>query len=285
MNRPLLSLAILTVTAATSTARTSTGEPSPIRPVTAAYTASVGNARLTDTYLTPLKYSGWSASLQYERWQAAKFNPENWVMRLYTSVDAARGDNQARNATMWSGSINFTWGLMHRWRLPYNLTIGAGATIDIDAGCLYNRRNSNNPASAKASVTVDATAYVTWTARLLGTPLTVRYQPSLPVTGAFFSPEYDQLYYEIYLGNHSGLVHPAWWGNYFRMTNLVTVDFRVSNTAVRIGYRSDVLSTKINDITTNRFTNQFIIGVSGEWISLSPSRKLSEKARIISAYY
>lgn len=284
MSRLYIILAIFTV-ALTASAQTDGIAPETIRPVTAAYTLGIGNCRLTDTYLTPLKYCGWSASLRYERWQAAKFNPDNWLMQLNAALDVSRGSNPSRNASMWNGSVGMTWGLIHRWRLPYNLTVGTGGVIDIVAGCLYNRRNSNNPASAKGAVTLDATAYISWSGRVLETPVTLRYQPTLPVTGAFFSPEYDQLYYEIYLGNRSGLVHPAWWGNYFRMENLVTVDFRVSNSAIRIGYRSGIMSTKINNITTNIATNQLIIGVSGEWISLSPVKGVSRDARIISAYY
>ena len=40
-----------------------------VRPVTAAYTVEAGTSHLADTYLTPLKYSGWSMGLGYERMQ------------------------------------------------------------------------------------------------------------------------------------------------------------------------------------------------------------------------
>lgn len=57
-------------------------EVKPLRPVMSAYMIEGGGARLVNTYLTPLKYSGWSAAFNYERMQAMKFSPDRWVMQL-----------------------------------------------------------------------------------------------------------------------------------------------------------------------------------------------------------
>ena len=53
-----------------------------LRPVFAAYTVEWGSSHLTDTYLTPLKYDGWHAAFDYQRYQAMKFAPRDWTMRL-----------------------------------------------------------------------------------------------------------------------------------------------------------------------------------------------------------
>ncbi len=256
-----------------------------LRPVASAYMAEAGGATLLDTYLTPLKYQGWDVALQYERMQAMKFDPQRWTMRLAVSLEGARGKNPAGNATMWYGSVGFSWGMTRLWRLPYNIMLAAGGSASLDAGCLYNKRNSNNPASAKAAVTLNLTGSASWTGKIGRLPLTLRYAPTLPVVGAFFSPDYGELYYEIYLGNRSGLAHAAWWKNYFRMENLLIVDLHLSKTSLRIGYRSRVLSTKINSLTTRIITNNFILGVSGEWLGVSPRKGISPEAKIISAVY
>ena len=52
------------------------------RPVLSSYTVEAGSAHLVETYLSPLKYSGWGTALGYERMQAMRFDPENWVMNL-----------------------------------------------------------------------------------------------------------------------------------------------------------------------------------------------------------
>lgn len=262
-----------------------TTQVEPLRPVASAYMMEFGGSRINDTYLTPLKYTGWMAGFQYERMQAMKFNPEKWVMRMSAGVEIDRTQNPARNADMWYLGLDASWGLMYRWRLEHNITIGAGGSTSLELGCLYSTRNGNNPASAKAAWTINATGYVAWNVNLWKLPITLRYQPTLPFVGAFFSPDYGELYYEIYLGNDDGLAHVAWWGNYFAMENLLTADLHLSNTCLRIGYRNQLLSTKVNDIVTRMTTHSVVIGVSGEWISVSSRKGLNPSARLISALY
>ena len=260
-------------------------EPTTLRPVTSSYTYEIGGATLANTYLTPLKYKGWDMALNYERMQAMKFNPEKWVMRLTAGIDLNRTDNPAKNATMWRLVADFSWGMTYRFKLPHNITLAGGGSTSLDLGCVYNARNGNNPVAVEAAWTVNLTGYASWNVKIGRLPVTLRYQPTIPLTGVFFSPDYGELFYEIYLGNHSGLAHCAWWGNYFRMENLVTADMHLGATSLRVGFRNNILSTSINDITTRTITYSAVIGVTTEWISLNPSRKADNNARFISALY
>ncbi|MDE6528830.1 MAG: hypothetical protein K2L78_07280, partial [Muribaculaceae bacterium] len=127
--------------------------------------------------------------------------------------------------------------------------------------------------------------YATWSTRLWRMPVMFRWQTTLPLTGVFFSPEYDELYYEIYLGNRRGLVHGAWPGNYFRWDNLVAADLDFSTTRLRLGFRSRILSSEVNHITTRIFSWAFVIGVSGDWFSVSRHRELPSVAQKIAWVY
>lgn len=260
---------------------------SPVRPVLAAYTVEVGSARLADTYLTPLKYKGVSSALAYERMQAMRFSPERWLMRLTGRLGVNRALNPARNAAMWDLDLELSWGMMHRWRINAvgGLQLFAGGSTMADIGALYLSRNGNNPVSAKAAWTIGVTGAAVYNFRISRLPVCVRYQPTVPVTGVFFSPDYGELYYEIYLGNHSGLAHAAWWGNYFRLSNLLTADLRLGATNLRIGYSGDIISTKTNHLVTRRITHTVSIGISGEWISLGRGGHMPSKSKIISPLY
>ena len=260
-------------------------EDKPLRPVTSAYTLDAGGASIVNTYLTPLKYSGMNLGLRYERMQAMKQNPDRLVMRLVAGLSGSRTENPVKNAEMWRIKGDFSWGMTYRWRLPYNVTVGAGGSTSLNLGALYAPRNGNNPVAVEAAWTVNATAYAAWNVKVWGLPVTLRYQPTLPLTGIFFSPDYGELFYEIYLGNDKGLVHGAWWGNYFSLDNLLTADFHFGSTCLRIGYHGEILSTKVNHITTRTVTNSVVVGVSGEWLSFNPYKGLSREARVISALY
>ena len=243
------------------------------RPVLSAWMLGLGSSHIADTYLSPLKYQGWSAAVTYERLQASPWSPNDWVMQLKVGGDIDRAQNPVRNATMWAGQLHASWGVMRRWDIQsLGLTVGVGPALRAEGGCIYNARNSNNPASAKGAVTVDAAAYVAKSFNLLKHRVTLRYQPTLPVIGAFFSPRYDELYYEMYLGNHSGLVHPAWWGNRFKLDNLVTADIAFGATAVRLGYECDWMSSRVSNLTTRMITHRFVLGVTINWLSVKPSK-------------
>ena len=257
------------------------------RPVTSAYTVEAGSSHISDTYLTPLRYEGWHAAIDYERFQAMRFDPGHWIMRLNVNTAVDRASNPAHNATMWNAGVSASWAMMRRWTLPWSpgLRAAVGGITGIEAGALYLARNGNNPVSARAAWTIGVTAMATWSTRVWGVPITLRYQPSVPLTGVFFAPDYGELYYEISLGNRSGLVHAAWPGNRFVMQNLVTVDLRFGATALRVGYSGRILSGKVNGIVTRTVTHAVTVGVSGEWLSINPGHPGNTGTPDISAFY
>ncbi len=257
----------------------------PIRPVTSAYTFAYGSSEVADTYLSPIIYSGWNLALAYERMQAMAFNPADWVMRLKISADASRGTNYVRNGAMWRGDLAASWAMMHRWKIPAGITAGIGPSISVSSGAIYNPRNGNNPAAAKAAITADVSAYATRMFRLAGTRILARLETSTPLIGAFFSQQYGELYYEIWLGNHSGLVHCAWPGSYRRFDTSLTADIELGSTWLRVGYRNYFHSSKVCDITTRAISNSFVIGISGEWFSIRNNSGISPRTRVISALY
>ncbi len=244
-----------------------------------------GSSHLADTYLTPLHYRGEHLGFAYERTQAMHFDPARWIMQLSFGFGANRDKNPSKNATMLSVDVNARWGMMRRWRAPWGLTLGAGPAAAFNAGCLYLSRNGNNPASAKAAINVGAMAYASWSRKVWRVPLTLRYQAHMPVAGCFFSPDYGELYYQIYMGDRSGLVHAAWWGNYFRLDNLLTADMHFGSTTLRIGYRCDIFSSKVNHLVTRDISHSLVLGVATEWLSLPyRERSCDEAARIATCY-
>lgn len=283
-----LNTIVLSLAATVAVAQNDSAAVEILRPVISAYSIEVGSSHLTDTYLTPLNYDGWTAAMSYERLQAPRFNPAGAIMQLRGRLSVDRDQNPARNATMWGLDLNVDWGVLWRLkssRLPRGLALSGGINTGIDLGALYLARNGNNPVTAKAVWTVGISAMAVYNFRLSALPLTLRYQPSLPLTGVFFSPDYGELYYEIYLGNRSGLVHCAWPGNYFRLDNLVTLDLRFKGATLRLGYHNEVYSGKVSNIVSGHTVHSFVVGLANEWISLSPRRKLSDDAKIISAIY
>lgn len=259
----------------------------PYRPVASAYTLGIGSAHVCNTYLTPLHYSGMGTTLAYERMQAMAFSPERWVMQLDGRLVLDRTDNTAHNATMTGLELRLAWAMMHRWRMPSapGLQLFLGGCTELSGGGLLLARNSNNPAQAMAAWTVGATVSAVYNIRMKRLPVTLQYQARMPLAGVFFSPDYGELYYEIYLGNRSGLVHTAWPGNYMRFDQLVSADLHFGNTSLRLGYACDIFSSKASNIVARNIAHRLVVGVTMEWISIGRSRGIDPHARIISAIY
>ncbi len=245
----------------------------------------LGKASVLDTYLSPIKYHGVNLRLGYERLQAMRFNPEKWIMQLDASLNYMPVKNPAGNHNIYSLLTEFKWGMMHKWAIKPKLNLMFGGSTQFKGGVLYSPGNSNNVVSVKIRWCVNITGMAVYNIKLWKLPLTLRYQATLPVFSVFFSPDYGESFYEIYVGNRSGLVNFGWWGNRFDMENLFTTDIHLGNTVLRMGYRNTVNSSWIMKLNTQIYTNSFVLGLGGEWMSLRSNKSLNSTAKVISAMY
>lgn len=257
-----------------------------VRPVTSAYGIEVGSADLADTYLTPLHYDGWHSAISYSRTQAMGFDPERWSMRLALGVAVDHTQNPARNATMWNLDFEASWAMTRRFRVTDAVSAGIGGYTALNVGALYLGRNGNNPASAKGAWMIGVRAATTYAMRIGRLSITWGVEAAMPLTGVFFAPQYGQLYYEIYLGDHRGLAHAAWPGNYRRIDTRAWADLHLGGTTLRLGYHFDLRSTRANDITSRSVTHAFSIAVVTRWLSVPMTSKTTTPGtRIVAASY
>lgn len=274
--------------AQTDSVATFSEETLPIeRPTINTFEAEVGRASILDTYLTPLRYTGVNLRLGYEGMRSTGFAPEQWIRQWRVGLEYANVQNPAGNHTMHSGMIEGSWGMMRRWRNVFTdkLDPYLGFSTRLRGGALYCSHNSNNPASAKAHWSVNLSAMAVYNTHIGRLPVTLRYQAVLPVAGAFFAMEYGQSYYELSLGNTSGIVHFGWWGNRFDMENIATADLHFGKTVLRVGYRGHIETSYVHHINNRIFTHGFVIGISGEWMRLTPGKSTIPKTRVVSAMY
>lgn len=286
MNNPALILALL-IAATSLLARADTADSTLVRPAMMMFSAEVGHTSLLDTYLTPITYGGVSSRLAFEHNQAFGRRPSTWTRQLTLGLTYDRTRNPARNNTIHALMLDARWSAARRLQLPTRVgafQLQLGPQIALRGGAYYNPANSNNVANAKIHLSAGLQAAASLPIRLGRVPIVLRYQASLPVIGAFFSPEYDQSYYEIQLGNRERIVRPAWWGTRFDLDHTLSADLQLGATLLRLGYRNLIERSHVSHITTRVTTHAFVIGLGGEWMSLS-GRKINPNTKIISARY
>lgn len=241
----------------------------------------IGSVNLYDTYLSPLEYKGTSFKLLHERMKQLNWFRGKFTRQQTVQIEFALGENPAKNATEYWFMLDYSWGGHYNLYQTEKFKFSAGAIWNTSAGVLYNERNSNNPASARlfSNINISAIAFYKWKSA------TFRWQIDTPVLGILFSPNYGQSYYEISLGNTIGTANFASLHNQRALRNYITVDFPINKISLRVGYLDSHYQTKVNNLQTHTYSNNFVIGLVSESINLSGNKIKRNKDIIKSSYY
>ena len=221
-----------------------------------------GYASVHDSYLTPITYDGLDLGLTFEAVRPIKRG--QWLWQLMVGADYNYVENNARNNDLHKLMGDITFDMQHRWLGQWDrrLDLSVGPMTQLRAGIVYDAVNSNNPVTVRAHWNVGATAMAAWHTRLGRKPVTLRYQVQLPVMGVFFAPEYDESYYEIYLGNHRNLAHLGWWGNRLDMMHYLGADLPLGKTTLRLGYRTRMEHWNVNHLKVHDVSHSLVLGLS-----------------------
>ncbi|WP_462337616.1 DUF3316 domain-containing protein [Phocaeicola barnesiae] len=220
-----------------------------------------GFNNVLETYLTPLEYKGPELRFMHEGMRMTRLMDGKVSGQHLLQVMASKTRNPARNGEMYTGMVSWSYALHYQFALRENLKLLAGPYIDLNGGVVYNRRNSNNPAQAKAYGNIGASGMLIYKFHLGNYPMTVRYQANLPLLGAMFSPEFGESYYELFVLKNGGQhvkftsVH-----NQPSLQQLVTLDFPVSRAILRVGYLCDIRQAKVNHLKGHLYSHDFLIG-------------------------
>ena len=224
-------------------------------------TLDAGYASIHDSYLTPITYDGLDLGLALD--VTRLINDHRWLWQLQVGADYNYVENNAKNNDLHKVMGDISFNMQHAWQgvLHPRLGFSAGPMAQLRAGIVYDAVNSNNPVTVRAHWNLGATGMAWFNTRMWRIPVTLRYQVQLPVAGVFFAPEYDESYYEIYLGNHKNLAHLGWWGNRLDMTNYLGADLHLGKTTLRIGYRSRLEHWNVNHLHVHDVTHALVLGI------------------------
>lgn len=222
----------------------------------------VGHSNVFETYLSPLEYTGTEVRFLHESMRMTRLLGGKVSGQSLIQVNASYNKNISQTAEMYAGLVNWSYALHYQFRMNDDkLKILVGPMLDLNGGVVYNRRNSNNPAQAKAYGGLGASGMLIYKFRIARYPLTVRYQANLPLLGVMFSPEYGESYYEIFsLGNGGRNVVFTSLHNNPSLRQMVTLDFPIRNVTMRVGYVCDIQQSKGNNLKSHAYSHDFMIG-------------------------
>lgn len=220
----------------------------------------IGATRLLDTYLSPEHYSG--TEVRFVDHTIRQKPSRKWVTEIMHQGYLSRSKPRSKDATQVGGMYTLSWGRLRQWQLfGGDIDLRVGGMGDLNFGFLYNTRNSNNPAQARASITASPVAAAAWHFQLWKSQCHLNYELSVPLFGVMFSPNYGQSYYEIFSrGNydHNAVVTTPFSAP--SMRHLLTFDFTLWKTIFRVGYLGDYQQYKVNSLKYHNYSHLFVLG-------------------------
>ena len=183
----------------------------------------IGRQKALDTYLSPFQYAGPEASFLRETMRLTRFDRRLSVQSLFRVYAAMPG---RYGYDIYTGLVNWNYGMHYRLAIGDNLKLLFGGMGDLNAGFIYNPRNSNNPASAK-----------------------------------MFSPDYGSSYYEMfYLGYRANTIKFTSLHNHLSLRQMLTLDFPLRGVTLRAGYYWEIEQSHVNHLKTHTYSHTFMLG-------------------------
>lgn len=232
------------------------------RPVTGIYSLEIGRRSVVSRYLAPVSYSGAEYALAGRWIKAMPFAPERALMEFDARVDGSWSLlNPHKNSSMQAIDVEFDWNMRAWWQLDREFTVSVGGGLEMEGGAVALLKNSNNPVSVNIAAAIGAAASGSWTHTFGRLPVVATIGLRSPLLGAFYMPGYGETYFEMYVGNHSGLVHCGWPGNRRKVNLNLSVMLDLGKTAMEVGYRMNFQRSQANHLVYRSLSNCFTIGV------------------------
>lgn len=221
-----------------------------------------GSVNILDTYLSPEKYRG--TEFRFVSHTSRPTRCKGFSQILIHQGNMSLSDNRADNNSEIAGTYNFQYAWRYNWDFLANrLHVEAGAGADLLLGFLYNTRNGNNPAQAKAAVNIAPSAAVAYCFTAWKRPFVLRYEASVPLVGVMFSPHFGQSYYEIFNeGNYDHNVVATTFATTPSLRQMVGIDFSLWHTWFRVAYLADWQQSDVNSIKYHSYSNMIMIGIT-----------------------
>jgi hypothetical protein len=244
--------------------------------------AGVGFASSYDTYLSPIDYEGSVFTFTFEAINPMKVINSRGLRQHLLAINFASTQNPAENANEYVVSLDYTFGMFYRFKLPVkDLQLFAGANVNALLGGIIKSYGGNNPATPKVNLNLGLSAMAVYPLKVKNTPLILRYQVNMPVFGLMYAHQFGESYYEIDLGGYKNLCHFASFHNQFLIKNDLSAELVLNPYTLKVAYENNYYGTRIHDLKTRIKYNTLYIGMSWNFQLVSPNKINKERYRTI----
>ena len=223
----------------------------------------VGKALTLEEYLSPRPYSGFQYVVSNDRLSCHGTDRLFQYRRSHYSLQYSvmQDDNGSGSQMHAKLDAFYGWGHTIVSTQADDLMIGPAAMLSISG--LYNRRNSNNPATADGYAALGFMADNTLRFRIAGYPMAFQATLYLPLAGIGYAPDYDQLYWIMYKNSQYGrTLHFVCPLNSPAFCQDLALSVPAGRNQVRVAFNVDYMSNRLGGKSTRLSHSSFMVGLT-----------------------
>lgn len=243
----------------------------PSRSVRSTTLLGTGTAHLFDAYLSPLDYTGLSASITQLSDRRLSWWKGRVSQQRLASLHLAQTSNQAQTATLYDleGSLALAY---HYHFLPLrSLRLSMGPMLGLHAGGSYATRNGNNPAQGRLALDLSLSLRADYQFRLLRQTWRWHSQLDMPLQGLMFAPHFGQSYYEIFgLGHGQRTVAFTTPFNAPSLRLISTLSLPLWRGQFSLGIQSHIRQSLVHDLGRHAWHHHLVLGYTRTLQHLDP---------------
>ena len=225
------------------------------------YLLGMGKNHVYDSYLSPLDYAGSTLGFTRIGERTMQRGQGRWSQMTYFDFNASQLHNPVGNATTWDGELQFNYGQHYHLMAQPKWNVALGGLLGAHLGGTYNTRNGNNPGQMRMALDLAVSAVAARQFALWKKRWTWRTQCDIPVMGTFFTPNYGQSYYEIFILGHTNrnivFSHPF---NAPSVRLLSTISIPFGTSSLTLGYKADIRQSTVHHLDRHAWHHTFLIG-------------------------
>lgn len=225
------------------------------------YLLGMGKNHVYDSYLSPLDYAGSTLGFTRIGERTMQRGQGRWSQMTYFDLNASQLHNPVGNATTWDGELQFNYGQHYHLMAQPKWNVALGGLLGAHLGGTYNTRNGNNPGQMRMALDLAVSAVAARQFALWKKRWTWRTQCDIPVIGTFFTPNYGQSYYEIFILGHANrnivFSHPF---NAPSVRLLSTISIPFGTSSLTLGYKADIRQSTVHHLDRHAWHHTFLIG-------------------------
>lgn len=250
----------------------------------------MGGLVLQDSYLSPLRYGGYSLSYLSESSRlshsplahrseslGADLAPtsltkrpdlpldDKWLHHSTSALDYGYTLNPARNGSIRRLNLRLDRGLMYRLAQGSLGRLYAGLGITAGAGTLYSSRNGNNPATAQVDLSLVARLAYSYQLPWQALPARLRLSAYSDILGTAFAQDFGENYYELYerSGSYASSFRLTHLGNSSAHRFIGAIDLPLwDSTTLSIAYRLQTHQRTLNHTHHRLTSHTLFVGIT-----------------------